>query len=146
MCQKQIWPSNAIYILNMPISSFTDKTAMSLYIPHVNSIRSTAIHTFHIGICPEQVYLPHYICISHSINTVVYIQTPHYCTYKSEITQTTAYIYHSCHICARNKFDPQMPYINHICQILHVNKTTMQSIMCPESSSIHVVIQYYDFV
>ena len=40
MYQQQIWFSNATDIQHMPIISYAHETAMSVYIPHLNSIQS----------------------------------------------------------------------------------------------------------
>ena len=47
--------------------------------------------------------------MSHCTSTVVYIQTPHYCTRPSKSINYNIYLPYHCKICVRNKDAPQVP-------------------------------------
>ena len=66
----------------------TYQATMSIYISYeltaINSVtRSPGIHIFTmLTYVPEPIFLPYCICMFHCTTTIVYIQTPHYCTYQ----------------------------------------------------------------
>ena len=58
--------------------------------------------------------------MSHCTYTVVYIQTPHYCTWASKINCNFS-LPNDCEICANNKYAPQMPQIWHMPKLLNMD-------------------------
>ena len=105
---------------------------ISVHITHVNSLKSimyvttgTVIHTIHItGKCPEQICLPHKICISHCTLNTVYIKSSYYFIHKVK-QNNKLQLYFQCynHISASNIYYPSnathMPIIScsHIRQL-----------------------------
>ena len=77
ICQQQIFFSNATYMPHIQISSCACDTAMSLQIPHMNSLPSLMIPEILVKIhftlsayAPEQICPSHCICMSHYLSTV----------------------------------------------------------------------------
>ena len=76
------------------------------------------LHTLHItGICPWTIFLPQCIYMSHYSTTVVYIQKAHITKSKNCNFSLPCY----CHICANNKYSPEMSHICHKWKLVHVN-------------------------
>ena len=78
-------------MLHMLITSCADTKQLCLYIPYMNSpqsiISQKALVYMYVTLfayAPEQIYLSYNICMSHCTNTVVYLRTPQYCTYRSK--------------------------------------------------------------
>ena len=70
------------------------ETTMSEYIPNTNSVQSIMwpealvyIHYTLLAYALEQIYLPYCTYMSHCTCNVVYINTPHYCTYPLEVNK-----------------------------------------------------------
>ena len=95
------------------------ETTVSVYILPSKLMQSTAwpetvitMHFILLAYAPEQICLSHGTCMSHHTATVVCIWTPHY--------YPNLYYPWYCHICGSNRYVPQMPYMYHICQLVHV--------------------------
>ena len=72
-------PSNARYMPQIPISTFQILDNNVSILPHINSLLSTIqpealpyIHLTLLAYVPQQICLPHLICMSHCNSTVVY--------------------------------------------------------------------------
>ena len=81
-----MWTTSIYFISDNYVSTYTSNELTTI----INVTISNGIHIFHIiGIYPWthiltlDTYTCHISCISHWTNNVVYIHTPHYCTYKS---------------------------------------------------------------
>ena len=87
MCQKQMCLSNDQYA---NCFMYTYMTAVSVSLPYKNSLQLIMwpnllvyLHFIFLVYVSEQICLSHHICMFHCTNTVVYMYTPHYCTYMS---------------------------------------------------------------
>ena len=112
MCQEQMYPLNATYASYF---MYTYETTMSVYIHHMNSLQPIMwpkalvyINFTLLAYVPEQICLLHCTYMSHCISTVVYIETPHYCTHPSKTIKCNIYFSYYCKICAGNKYAHQM--------------------------------------
>ena len=56
--------------------------------------------------------MPHCTYVSHCTATVVYTQTPYYCTHKyNKTTIWNSYLSCCCYICVDNKYAPPVPHV-----------------------------------
>ena len=78
---------NVLQMPQMPINSCAHERNKSIYMPHMSSLQSTMwpetdIHTFQLLAYVPNIYACYCTYIYCNTPTVVFIQTPYYCTYK----------------------------------------------------------------
>ena len=73
---------------------------------------------------PLNKYVCHILHICSSKVLLMSIYRPHITLHTSKILKikikSYSYLQYFCHICAINKYAPQIPHVYHICQLVHV--------------------------